>query len=507
MEAQLVALPQSAWFYKLAAALFLMADVAMRVLIITFFLLSPLFGQIVGSRARQHAELAIKEHHFQKAVAILTKLTKANPQDASLWTLRGIALGGLNKIQASLNSFDKALDLTPTYLPALEGVAQTAYMHKVPMADKYVNALLAAYPENKVANAMAGALAYASGTCPAAIKFFARAGAYVYSSPIGVSEYAACLLEHGAVAKAVSILRNASQLHPGSVNLKYNLAVAELDAHNPSAAVAVLRPLSDTADSGLLNLLASAYKEAGDSDSAFRILERAIRLSPRAESNYLDLATLCLDHNQDACAIQAASAGIAEVPNPTSLYLIRGVAYGQLGKYTRAKRDFDAAARLSPGRSQSAIAMSLLYAARSKPAKERAQLARQLARTPNDAIANYLMASLLMSSGAKPGQTTFATAKEHLERSLQVNPSSAQAQILMGEILNLEGNRTDALAHLERALKIAPDNRAALFQTFLLLHRLHRPADAAGVLKRLKTLINSQAGHHDGGDRMRVEQQ
>ena len=471
----------------------------MRAFLLALILVTPSLAQSGASRPvavlRQQAGMAIRQHHYQQAVTILDKLISAHPRDASLWTLKGMALDGLNKTSASLASFDKALAVAPTYLPALEGAAQIAYLHKTPTAAKYVHRLLAVYPQSKVANAMAGALDYLAGKCISALPYFQRSASYLFQSPNGTSEYADCLLRRGVPRQAVTVLQEGLQRHPQSVKLKYNLAVVELQAHQPEQAVATLAPLADSGDSGLLNLLASAYNKAGRPDEAFAALEKAIRLSPNAESNYLDLAILCLDHNRVQCSVQAASAGIARLSRPTSLYLIRGVAYGQLAEYAKAKQDFDTAARLTPGQPHSAIAMSLLYAARDNPAKQKQWLTHQLKLTPHNGVANYLMANLLISSGAEPGQPNFASAKAHLKESLRVDPYSAEAQILMGKMLQMENNQTAALAHLQQALKIAPNNRAALFQAFLLMRKLHRTADAAQLLKRLKVVINSQMDH------------
>jgi tetratricopeptide (TPR) repeat protein len=459
------------------------------------------------SAARQTAAAAISSHHYSDALEILGPLLKAHPQDRSLWTLRGLALDGLGQTKESLASFDRALSLDKTFAPALEGALQTAYLHGDPRASQYVQRLLAITPENEVANAMAGALAYQSHDCSNTVSYFERSNGEVYRDQNAVSEFANCLLQKRLVYQAVQALSRGSQLHPDSIQLKFNLAVAELQDKNPSEAIRVLAPLASEKDSELLNLLASAYTQAHLPDDAFRVLESAIEISPKDESNYLDLAILCLEHNQENRSVIAATAGISRIPRAASLFLIRGVAYAQLAEYDKAESDFVTAAGIEPDQPHSTIAMSLLYSDRNQLDKEKELLKSQLKVTPNDAVTNYLLANLLLRSGAEPGRPEFNEARADLARSLQAKPDSVEAQILMGKLLEQQNDLSGALDHLQLALKIEPDNRSALDREFLLLRKLHRNREAAEVVDHLKSVLNNELKQENAAARVRVNPQ
>jgi tetratricopeptide (TPR) repeat protein len=315
-------------------------------------------------------------------------------------------------------------------------------------------------------------------------------------------------LKSNRADEAAQVLTRGVERHPESIQLKYNLAVAELQDHKPEQAISVLAPLSAVRDSGLLNLLASAYIQTNQPDAAFRTLEAAIEISPTDETNYLDLAILCLEHNQEDRSVAAATAGIARIQKPASLYLIRGVAYAQLAQYDKAESDFVAAAQIEPDQPHSTIAMSLLYSDRNQLDKEKELLNRQLKATPNDAVTNYLLADLLIRSGAEPGQPAFEEAETHLARSLKSKPDSAEAQILMGKLLEQQGDLPGALKHYDLALATEPENRSALDRKFVLLRKLHRNQDAAEVLARLKLVLNSELRQGGApGAQVRVEPQ
>jgi len=478
---------------------------ALCLFIFLLFAILPACAQ--EADATHRAAAAISAHQYKDAMLILDPLVKQQPRDARAWTLRGLALDGLGQTTASLASFDRALFIQSSFMPALEGASQTAYLHGDPAAMHYVRKLLAVAPANPVANAMAGALAYQSHDCAGSVRYFQQSGEAVYQSTNALAEFADCLLKSDRAAEAARILSRGADLHPESVQLKYNLAVAELQDHKAAEAIGVLDPLSNVKDSGLLNLLASAYIQANQPDDAFRTLEAAIEISPLDQTSYLDLAILCLEHNQEVRSVEAATAGIARIQKPASLYLIRGVAYAQLAQYDKAESDFVAAAQIEPDQPHSTIAMSLLYSDRNQLDKEKELLYRQLKATPNDAVTNYLLADLLVRSGAEPGQPAFEEAQTHLARSLKSKPDSAEAQILMGKLLEEQSDLPGALKHYDLALTADPDNRSALDRKFVLLRKLHRNQDAAEVLGRLKLVLNSQLRQGGAGNQVRVDPQ
>jgi tetratricopeptide (TPR) repeat protein len=90
----------------------------------------------------------------------------------------------------------------------------------------------------------------------------------------------------------------------------------------------------------------------------------------------------------------------------------------------RAEGDFTTAAELEPNQPHSAIAMSLLYSDRNQVDKEKALLQKQLTITPKDAVTNYLLADLLIRSGALPGQPEYERAITLLTTSLVTRPDS-----------------------------------------------------------------------------------
>jgi tetratricopeptide (TPR) repeat protein len=151
--------------------------------------------------------------------------------------------------------------------------------------------------------------------------------------------------------------------------------------------------------------------------------------------------------------------------------------------------------------------MSLLYSDRNQLGKEKELLYKQLKATPNDAVTNYLLADLLVRSGAEPGQPAFEQAQAHLARSLKSKPESAEAQVLMGKLLEQQGDLSGALKHYDLALTAEPENRSALDRKFVLLRKLHRNQDAAEVLGHLKVVLNGELKQGGAANQVRVDPQ
>lgn len=462
------------------------------------------YGQ-AGSASRRQVAALIASRQFPQALDLLHRLLVVNSKDASLWTLQGVAFDGLGQTAQSLASFRHALLIDCKYLPALEGAAQTAYLHNQAEAMRDVQNLLVVDPHNTVAHAMAGALAYSAHDCPSSITHFEQAGDALLRSPHALSEFSDCLIQNGKAEEAAGLLEQGLAKEPANLQLAYNLAVADLANHNPNKAIDALNSIAEPADSGYLNLLAEAYVEAERPDDAFRTLEKAIALKPEAESNYLDLAILCLEHNKEDMAVSASSAGIGKVAHPASLYLIRGVAYAQLGQYPNAEEDFIAASKMEPDQPHGTIAMSLLLSDRNQLDKEKLLLLQQLQRTPNDAVTNYLLADLLIREGAQPGQPVFNQALNYLTHSLKARPDSVEAQVLMSKMLEDTGDTEGALDHLQAALKADPSNRTALYRDFILLQKLHRKQEASELLQRLKSTLQHDLKKGGAGGQIQID--
>jgi cytochrome c-type biogenesis protein CcmH/NrfG len=435
---------------------------------------------------------------FASAMTHSSTLLKVHPRDSALWTLKGIALARLKNTAEALQAFDRALSIDPTFVPALRAEAQTAYRVHHPSTKKCLDRLLAVQPDDTVALAMRGALAFEEKQCDQAIEFYRRSGPAVLTSESSITQYASCLVSSNRAEEARTLLLQGINRYPENTVIRYDLAVAQSRLHRASEVIAALAPLQNSDDAGVLNLIASAYAETGQRDAAASALSRAIQLRPKEEDNYLDLAILSLENASEARSIEIATQGLAQLPQSSRLFLIRGVAEAQLAHYDNAEGDFATASQLAPDQPNSTIAMSFLLSDKNRPAEQEALLRSQQERTPNDAVVNYLLADLILRRGAKPGEQRYAEAQSALDRSLSKQPQSAEAQILAGKIDMQLNEFEHALIHFDEAYKVDPNNRAALSFKLQALRKLHRNEQLAEVVGQLRSIVERDLASQGG---------
>src|SRR5215472_3768060 len=107
--------------------------------------------------------------------------------------------------------------------------------------------------------------------------------------------------------------------------------------------------------------IASPISQWNRLESEVARLQRAIRLAPKEEGNYVDLAGLCMQNESGDTAVAIVEAGLAILPQSARLHTLRGVLKAEVGKYDDAAAEFDLANRLDPSRQYGAAALGVLY--------------------------------------------------------------------------------------------------------------------------------------------------
>ena len=433
---------------------------------------------------------ALASKRFQDALQLSDSLLKERPRDPRLWSARGMALDGLNRPKESLASFEKALQYSPQFPPALKGAAEVSYRTHDARAAAMLDRLLRLEPDNAVAHAMAGVLAYEARDCPSAVGHFEHARTQIESNEQANLFYGACLLVVQRPLDAIPVFERISALHPESTGFRFNLARAQLLARNPEAAIRTLQAAPVAPGAEALSLLASAEASAGRLESAISHLRKAAEIAPRDEQNYVDLAALCLQQNAMEDAAAAVETGLRNVPKSARLYSIRGIIRAQAGRSDDAAADFDRANRLDPDEQYGAAGLGVLYSETDRGDSAIKVLRERLRKNPDDATLNYLLAQVLMHESPEPGTPQFAEARGALLKSIRSKPDFARAHTLLGKMHIRSEENAQAVEEFRLAVKYDPNDRTALSQLAIALRRLGRNDEAIPVLQRLRELVN-----------------
>ena len=432
---------------------------------------------------------ALRAGQFDQALQLLRSDLEQEPKNPQLWALRGIALSGKGNKKEALGAFRHALNISPSYLPALEGAAQIEYDHGGNGAAPLLEQILKLHPGDPTSHAMLAVLDYRRGDCAAAVPHFEQGGSVVDSQPEAIQAYGDCLMKLKDTEKAIAIFVRALAQPNADVYARYRLASAQMVAQSPKEAIATLQPLllQNTADADVLALAASAYEADGNTPEAVRVLRQAILSDPHNVNLYVDFANVSLDHQSFQVGVDMINAGLTVEPKAAPLYVARGVLYVQLAQYDKAEADFEAADALNPSQSVGSAAEGLAAVQQNDPERALATVRAKLARKPNDAFLLYLEAQILTERGPDPGSAEFQQALKSAEKAISLRPSLVAARDVLAKLYLQAGENEAAAEQSRKALNSDPKDQTALYH---LIQALRKTGHTQGIPDLLKRLAN-----------------
>jgi tetratricopeptide (TPR) repeat protein len=458
-------------------------------LLVLPFFFNPALAQTASS-GRETVASALGNNDFRKALTLLKSALKEFPNDAELWTMQGVAYAGEHSSPEALASFNKALKLSPDYLPALTGAIQIEFDSGNPAAIPLLKRVLRQKPTDQTSHAMLAVLQYQQGNCAAAVPHFEKSISLFEDRPSGLHAYATCLVKLKDFDRAADVFEKTVALKPDDAQERRVLAAVQLMAHKPQDAIATLDPLlaKGNSDAGTLELAASAYEDAGATDKAVASLRQAILVDPKDVQLYLDFASLCFAHESFQVGIDVVSDGITQLPNSAQLHFARGVLYVQLADYDKAESDLQKAYELDPNESLTAAAQGLLAVQQNDLDRALADVQQKLKRKPNDPLLLYLQADVLAQKGAEPGSADFQTALRSARKAVALRPSLGPAHAVLAKLYVDSGQNQQAVEQCRRALEIDPKDQTSLYRLIQGLRKTGETTEIPGLLKRLAQL-------------------
>lgn len=357
-------------------------------------------------------QAALRARDYDRALYIAQSALNKRPNDFRILTLEGVILALKGNPETALAAFNKALTIAPHYLEAMRGAAQLEYQLGDPRAKNLLKQTVIAAPHDETAHAMLGVIAQQENDCGTAANEFQDAGSVIWSDHQALEIYGYCLEQLKKPPQAVPIFARLLWLAPHNNDVRYDLAVVQLQAGDTKGTIDTLAPLlaGDIADTDVLSLASDAYEAAGDTPRAVALLRQAIVLKPTNSNNYLAFAALSFDHSSFQVGVDMLDAGLQRLPQDSSLYLARGMLYVQIDDFAKAQADFTRAERLNPGQSLGQYAQGLLELSKHNPDEALKVVRTELEKRPDDALLHYLLARVLHERGGEPGTTEFQEA-------------------------------------------------------------------------------------------------
>lgn len=459
----------------------------------------------------------IDRREFDKALEATAALEKKQPNNPAVFNLKGGAFLGKNDTVNARKSFEKALKLNPTYLPAAKNLARLDHHEgKLEAARKHFQTILAKEGNNSRAMVELAKLWLADGDEKQAVSLLERA---VKSDPKSVEAYRLLVnhhLRHKQTPNAIALAREALAANPDHPDALYTLGMAQLAAKDVVSALSTFKKLAVLAPKSpeVHYRLAATQIAAKDLAGAQQSLQAALRLSPKALDLHVALFQLMQMRERNDEALKLAQNLQQLHPKVATGFSLEGDALVKAGQYARAADAYSKAFdRTQNGTLLSKLHRSLVLAG--KRANADARLAAWLKQNPDDITIRVYLAR----DHAEAGQNRQAIeqyehilrkhkdpallnnlawlylqekdpkAKATAEQAYKIAPESPFVQDTLGWILVQNSDLTRGLGLLRKAAGLAPDHPSIHYH---LAVALVKSGDKATARKALNQALRSE---------------
>ena len=431
---------------------------------------------------------AIRAMRYDRALELARQALKTAPNDVQVLTLEALALRELGQDQKALAAFQRALQLSPDYLAALEGAAQLEYVAGSDRAIPLLDRLLKLRPNEPTAHAMRAVMAWKHRDCETAVLHFEQSRSVIASQPDALKEFGICLAGLKQPEAAGEVFRQLVAKDPTDRRARYSLASVEMMAQRHQAALDSLQPLiaGKDPDPEALALASSAHEAMGDTPNAVSTLRQAIVLDPRKVSYYLDFAALSFAHRSYEAGIQMIDAGLKLSPDSPKLHLARGILYVQIGQIDQADADFAASERLDPEQPGTASARVLAHLQQNNMEAALNAVREEMVGRPGDGFLYYLLAEVLNWQGPPAGSPEFQKALDAALAAVRLQPGLTLARNLLSRLYLDNGQVNLAIEQCRLVLRDNPQDAVALYRLMRALKNTGDPEDAKQIPELLR---------------------
>lgn len=267
------------------------------------------------------------------------------------------------------------------------------------------------------------------------------------------------LTRKGLFSEAIPHLTAARGRVTNEYVASFNLALCYVGTREFKPALTVLDDLRREGHDGadVENLLAQAYIGNAQPTEAFASFQKAAASTPQNEKLYLFVADACMDHQDYALGIKIVDVGLRNLPQSAQLHYERAMLLSQFDEFDRAKADFDLASKIEAG-SEVAYLSAAHEALFGGNVPEAIRFAREgIGKGFHNPALLTILGEALLRSGVIPAQPEFIEAQTALEKAVEERANDPSSQIALGRIYLTAGRLDDAIAHLENARQLNPN--------------------------------------------------
>ena len=416
---------------------------------------------VAADDAGIRAELALiatslRERKFDAALAAVAAIEKKQPDKPLPHVLRGDVLVAKGDFAGARKSYDRALAIDSSYLPAVAGLARLDLIAKKPDdAKKRFEAFLQKDPKNVQALLVVANLRAQSGA---------------------------------SADEVASLIGKAVAANPNDTEARLALIRHWLRSKEPKKAVAAAQDavaaLPERPE--ILDAAGMAYRAAGDSNQALQMYVKLAQLRPESPTPYMRMAEIHVAAKDNSAALDSLRKALAIKPDLIEAQRAMVALDARSGNTTEAVAAARAVQKQRPTEAIGYILEGNVHASRKAWAEAAAAYRSGLKQSPTTDLALYLYATLV--DGGKPKEAEsfatgwlkdhpkdrgfrfflaqravakkdYASAARQYKAVLEVDPDDAMALNNLAWVAS-QMKDPKAMEYAERALKLAPDNPA-----------------------------------------------
>ncbi len=416
-----------------------------------------------GHPDRFQADLALVTTYLgrrqpDKALEALKVLEKKQPENPLTYNLRGLALIMKGDVPGARSSFERALQLQPSYMPAVINMANLDLRDKnTDAAKKRYEAVLKKEPYNEQAIFRLAVLLRITGATQGEIEqLLKKAVVGNPNSPrarvVLINFYLANRDFKGALAAA----QDAHAALPNAPSVMEALGVAQLAAGETQAAISTFTQLSGLLPKSPQPLVrqAQAYMAAKRPDDAIRALRGALAVQPDLASAERDIAAIYVATGRSDEALREAKAVQTKRPNAAFGYALEGEIYVAQKKWGPAVRVYRDAVKKFQVPLLVARAHAVMEAAGAGSEAD-AMIRTWIKDHPKDTVVLAYLAQEDLAA------KHYGSAVKRLHVALEREPDNPMFLNNLAWAMH-ELKQPNALQYAERANELAPENAAIM---------------------------------------------
>ena len=453
-----------------------------------------------------------------KALEAAQALVKKRPDDPMVYQVLGTVYVGRKDTAAARAAYGKALQLNPTYLPAVAGLARLDFADKKPAdARARFEAVVAKEPNNELALlGLAEVLAAMKAPAAEIVPVLQRAIAAKPQSATARVALINLYLQEKDTRAALSAAQEASAALRDDPRVLDALGRAQAAAGETNQAIETFNRLAAAQPQSTLPLLrlASIYLANKEADKAIETLLRAQKVAPANTDIGRDLVRGYLATGKGDDALKQAKALQVAAPTSAAGHVLEGDVYAATRQWGEAERAYRASLKVDPTSEEGALKLHGVLMAGGKKSEAEAAARKWLAEHPNDVMyRSYLAEQALRTRDLKTavaqyqivvtqqpnnvaalnnlawaaGQLGDPKAISYAERALKLAPDNSAVLDTAGVLLVSAGDTAKGLEYLARAVAIAPDRLDIRFNFAKALVKAGRTEDARKELTQLQS--------------------